>query len=1000
MISTLIDSLNKKQLHAVKKPLQPILVLAGPGTGKTRMLIARISILLEKYSFNPEKILALTFTNKAANEMKTRLLSQCGQNAIDVKTSTIHAFALEVLKKFHHKVELDRTFSVCDREYQTRLMKKLCSQFIKDDLDNKVKTLLLSISNYQMKGSDLSPFAAEKYEEYSKYLKKNKLIDFNQIIVLCNRLFKRYKEILSEYQHLFPAILVDEFQDTDPVQYEIVKMLVEKEKNIFVVADDDQSIYSWRGANPENIKKYIKDFNISVIDYLDINYRSGDNIIQSAHSIIKNTDRIEPNKKIKSLPDVLDDIKIFLFLNENDEIDFIIKKIKSWIDNDISLKEIAVIYPFHKIGSSLEHYFLKSKINYQMALGNSILENPFLQELILYLKVIHNTTDDISLEQLSEIEIGMQLTKLIKNHGYKKNITFRKSLYDFYSFKKGELDFNSLMKVKNFISQIANLVNLKSFYTLNQLIDDIFLQSHQIKYSYLNEKIRDLERPPGLEEFKLLFKNKISDYQYYAFHPNPRIEHLAINLISSILEKPVNTFPLNKKEIDNSNSVIFELAAINYKFENAVKIPVYQYANPKRKSSISNLFKVLQGLFSSQMEALPDTYIILDLETTDTEISSCGIVEIAAIRIKNGKMVEEFQTLINPEIPISKGAEAVHNISESDIKNSPTIMEFWPKLVKFLADDLIIAHNGYAFDFAILDRFSKNIDGKKLTNIKLDSLTMSQNLFPNQSNSIDALIEKFGLNTGTRHRALNDVKVLHDIVNILQNIKVELFQKTSFEIYTDIVALGNYTEKKMQTTEDMIFFLSGARKLISSYDNTVELYSKKFNLDKNEIIQGIKKTFKNFDTPLNLYNQDENILYKIKLLVNEFNHLQVDEAIASLINYLNLKSGGQDNLEDINVVSLLTFHAAKGLEFEKVILMGLEKNNIPGFHALREDTEDERSVTKKLEEQRRLLYVGITRGKSEVILTSVKNRGGWENESSPFLKDLDIPKVVINSYPL
>jgi DNA helicase II / ATP-dependent DNA helicase PcrA len=996
MISSLMDSLNKKQRLAIEKPLQPILVLAGPGTGKTRMLVARIGVLIEKHPFPPEKILALTFTNKAANEMKTRLLNQCGQKAIDVHTSTIHSFALEVLKKFHHKVGLEKNFSVCDREYQTRLMTKLCSPVIRDDLNNKVKALLLSISNFQMRSKDLTPFGKEKYNEYNSYLLKHKLIDFNQIIVFCHHLFEENKDILSEYQHLFPAILVDEFQDTDPVQYEIIKMLAAKEKNIFVVADDDQSIYAWRGANPENIKKYIEDFEISDIDLLDINYRSGDNIIDSAQRLIKDTDRVEPNKKIISLPDVLDDIKVYLFLNESDEIDFIIKKISNWAENEIAYKEIALIYPFHKIGNSLEHYFLKAKIPYQMATGNSILENPFLLKLILYLKVVQNVTDDISLEQLSENEIGIQLTKLIKNNALRQNSTFRKSLYEFYRLKKSEIDYNSLIKIKRFISQIANLVNLKSFYTLNQVIDEIYGYSQQFKYSYLNEKNNKLEKPPVLNEYFEILKNGKNDSLITIYHPNPKIEFLAAELISSVLDRTVNLFSEKKQGMDDFNNIIFELEASNDSYKNAVVIPVYKFANSKRKSSLSNLFKILQGLLSKKTDALPESYVILDLETTDKEIATCGIVEIAAARVKNGKISSELQSLINPEIPISKGAQAVHNISEKDIKNSPTLADYWKKFVDFIGDDLIIAHNGYAFDFAILDRFSKKIRGKKLHNIKLDSLAMAQNLFPNQSNSIDALVGKFHLNAGTRHRALDDVKVLNDIVNIMQNIKAELFQKTSCEIYTDIVALGNYVENKIHATEDRIFFVSGARKLISPYDNTIDQYSKKFNLDKVEIVQGLKNVITNFDTVTLSYNQDENVLYKLKLLANDFNHLPIDEAIANLINHLNLRSGGQENLEDINAVSLLTFHAAKGLEFDKVILMGLEKNSIPGFHALREDDEDERSISKKIEEQRRLLYVGITRGKSEVLLTAVKNRGGWENESSPFLKDLDVPKVVIN----
>lgn len=993
----LFDSLNEKQRIAVEKPLQPILVLAGPGTGKTRMIIARIVMLLQTYSFNPERILALTFTNKAANEMKTRLLEQYGQKTIDVKTSTIHSFALEVIKNYHHKLNLNRNFSICDRDYQVRLLRKLCSPVIKDDIENKIKALLLSFSNFQMHGKKLSSFAAEQYQEYKKYLFKHNLIDFDQILVLCRQIFIEYKDILSEYQHLYQTILVDEFQDTDPVQYEIIKMLAEKEKNIFVVADDDQSIYSWRGANPENIKQYIKDFEIGEIDFLDTNYRSGGNIVKSAHSIIKNTNRVEPNKKIKSLPDAIDDIKIYMFLNERDEIEFIIKKIKNWLNEGISLKEIAVIYPYHKIGGALEHYFLKSQIGYQMAAGNSILENPFLYKLILYLKIIHDTTDDISLEQLSEIEIGMQLTKLIKNHGFKNNINFRKSLYEFYRFKKGDIDFNSLMSVKNFISQIANLVNLKSFYTLNQLIDDIFKQSQRTNISYLPYNSNELEKPPEIADLIEIFQNKRNNFSCYVFHPNPKIEYIASQLLSKILEKEVKVLPKDENAINDKNSILFELSPKNMKPTNIKIVPVYNYKNKKRSGSLSNLFKILQGLFLGRSEIMPETYIILDLETTDKEVSICGIVEIAAVKVKNGKIVDELQTLINPEIPISKGAEAVHNIKESDVKDAPTINNYWEKFKNFIANDLIIAHNGYAFDFAILDRYAKKIDGKKLPNVRLDSLIMARNMFPDQSNSIDALAEKFNLDAGTRHRALDDVKVLYDIINIIQNIKSDYFQTSAYEIYSDIVALGNCIEKKFNATEDKIFFMSGARKLLSPYDKTLDLFCKQFELDKTELLQGIKNIYSNLGGNLHLTNQDESVLYKIKLLANEFNQLPVDEAIASLINYVNLKSSGQDNLEDVNAVSLLTFHAAKGLEFEKVILMGLEKNNIPGFHALREDSDDGRSVTKKIEEQRRLLYVGITRGKSEVLMTAVKNRGGWENESSPFLKDLNIPKVVINN---
>ncbi len=244
MISSFIKSLNKKQKETVEQNLKPILVLAGPGTGKTRILVARIVWLMEKFSIPAEKILALTFTNKAATEMQSRLTNLCGDAGADVYAGTIHSFALDVIRKYNLKVGLDKNFAVCDREYQERVLRNLCTPVIRDNLENKVKGILLAFSQFQMRNKKLPQFAGEKYEEYTKHLKKHQLIDFDQIIVYCRNLLRDNPDILSEYQFLYPAILVDEFQDTDPVQYEIIKLLAAKEKNVFIIADDDQPIYS------------------------------------------------------------------------------------------------------------------------------------------------------------------------------------------------------------------------------------------------------------------------------------------------------------------------------------------------------------------------------------------------------------------------------------------------------------------------------------------------------------------------------------------------------------------------------------------------------------------------------------------------------------------------------------------------------------------------------------------------------------------------------------
>jgi superfamily I DNA/RNA helicase len=270
---------------------------------------------------------------------------------------------------------------------------------------------------------------------------------------------------------------------------------------------------------------------------------------------------------------------------------------------------------------------------------------------------------------------------------------------------------------------------------------------------------------------------------------------------------------------------------------------------------------------------------------------------------------------------------------------------------------------------------------------------MARNIFPNEQNSIDALMYRYKLEASKRHRALDDVLVLVEIFEQLQKHQAKILNLTSLEFYLDIVALGNFIEHKINIGEDKIFFSGGARKLLTAYSKILNTYAQKFKVSNKELRKKINDKLNMLDSKGHLYKIDENIMSKIQAMTLLYDKLPIDEAIANFLSRISLETA-QDQLEDINAVSLLTYHAVKGLEFDKVILIGLEKNNMPGFHALRDDSDDDRPVAQKIEEQRRLFYVGMTRAKSELILTTVKNRGGWEYESSPFLKDLDLENIL------
>jgi DNA helicase II / ATP-dependent DNA helicase PcrA len=974
-MESLFNKLNQNQYRAVSSPLKPVLVLAGPGTGKTRILVARIVWLIEKNKLDPGQILALTFTNKAASEMKSRLEKYLGTNADLLNAGTFHAFSLSLLRKYHTQAGLDKYFAVCDQEYQYHLVQNLAAPYIRENLENKVRGILLSFSNHQVKNRKLPQFAADLFAKYQEHLTRHHLIDFDQIILKCRDLLLNNSDILAEYRHLYPAVLVDEFQDTDPVQYEILNMLTIENKNVFVVADDDQSIYSWRGANPENINRFIKEFKIKTPVFLDINYRSGNKILEAAQRVIVKTKRIEPNKNFKVPKNIENHLNLQFFMDEKSEIEYVLKKIEDWRSQNIDFKEMAIIYPYHKIGQQLEKHLLQAQIPFQLAEGKSLFDHPAIKKVILYLRLIRDSEDPVALESLATHELGPAISGIIKQTAVNQSISFRKSLYSYYRDKSNRLSHDLRLKIQSFVNYLANVINLKDFYSFEQLLDEIYSTLENAQYSSLanyKSQLQPVSEVGQLNQFKSII---LDGKRIYVHCLEKEIRMLAEEMIRRVMKSTVvNSF-------DECEVVIALDPDVR---QDKPIIAVYDLISQQRKGKLSCLFKLLQWYSTKDDRDLLESYVILDLETTDKNTETCGIVEIAAIRVHDTKITDRLQTLIDPQMPISRGAQSVHNISEADVKNKPHIDEYWPEFKKFVGDLIIIAHNGHQFDFPILDRFAKKLDNTRLKNIRFDSLVMARGIFPGQSNSIDALMDRFQLSADARHRAMDDVIVLNDIINKMQKIKSEQTKQSSLEIVLDIVALGNIVENKVSATEDQIFFSCGSRRLLSPYSKIRSVYARTFNQDEKNIQEKIRSKI-NLIEP---YRSEEDNWQRIKDLAHQFAGQKIDEAIMQFLSFISLNSG-QDQLQDINAISMLTFHAAKGLEFDKVILLGMENNNMPSFLALRDDSDDDRPVAQKLEEQRRLFYVGLTRAKTELLLTAVKNRGGWERESSPFLKDIN-----------
>lgn len=976
-----LDDLNAKQRQAVIAPRQPILMLAGPGTGKTRTLIARILYNIENHHIPPEQILALTFSNKAATEIKQRLYTILPGKAERIRSGTFHSICVDILRKYPDEAGLQRHFSICDDTYQTRLLTHLLKERIRENPEKKVRGILLAFSNFALKNKPLPAFSNTIYELYQKHLLKHNLVDFNQILVKTLQLFRDNRDILDQYRFLNESVLVDEFQDTDPVQYAIVKLLTEKHRNVFVVADDDQSIYAWRGAQPENIRQYMEDFLIETPIFLETNYRSGQSIMDVAQAIVVGTERIEPQKHLSGDSEKQAKLKALTFSDESKEIKFILNKITDWQHTEqVALEEIALIYPRHQFAEKIIPFFLREKIPFQQANGKNLTEHPAMKTILLYLKLIHDPSDAFILEDLLQLELGYHLYKQIQDLAKVNKFSFRKALNEVANHE--EISYQNRNKIATFIGNVANLINLKSFFTFDQLLQEIIKAIENLRPGILEHNTSRLKKVP----FQICTRLKKETTKIWIYHSDPKIEFIATRLLEQIFGNRVYLLEPQKIIHIAKNDFVLLLEASPTEDLPCPYETLFLETSDRRRGLISTLFRWIQVQLKNE-DSMFKNYVVFDLETTGKNPDTCGIVEIAAVRVQEDVIVDTYQTLINPGIPIEKEAEQVHHISNTDIAQAPAPKDIWADFMNFIGQDLLIAHNGYGFDFKIIDRVSRALGYTRLNNVRYDSLILARNLFPGKQNSIDALADRYKLDAGTRHRALDDVKVLHEIFQHLIQVKNSRHTLTVAEEFTEYVALANMIENQLSAVEDKIFFGAGIARLQSPYSAIRKKYAHQFSINEQELEANLSRIASRVGANDSAYQTEEHFFQQVLSTAHQFNPLPVDQAIAEFLSYIALINP-QDSLDKIDAISLLTFHAAKGLEFEKVIILGMEAGNMPSYFATKSEDQDDRPVHKKLEEQKRLLYVGVTRSKSEVIFTTVRNRNGRRQQPSPFLEEI------------
>ena len=464
-----IDDLNPAQRQAVERTEGAVLILAGAGSGKTKVLTTRISYLVENKGINPSNILAITFTNKAANEMRERVEGIIGENSRDMWISTFHSSCVRILRKDINKIGYNRSFVIYDSTDQLTLIKECMKELDLNDKKFEPRAIIAQISSAKDKLKSPKEFArevagdlwlqsvADVYAIYQDRLKRNSALDFDDLIVKTVELLKSNEDVLNFYRAKFKYIMVDEYQDTSRAQYQLIKLLAKGHENICVVGDDDQSIYGWRGADIRNILEFEKDYKDVFVVKLEQNYRSTQVILDAAnHLIANNTER--KKKRLWSDRKEGKPVRIKLLSSEIEEANYVVNEIyENAMKSGRPYSDYAVLYRANAQARAVEDALNRFQIPYNIYGGTKFYERKEIKDLLAYIRVIVNPQDDISVKRVINVPrrgIGLRTIEKLEDRA---NI-MKESLYSVLL----DVDNNSEIstKAKKGINDFVDLIGL------------------------------------------------------------------------------------------------------------------------------------------------------------------------------------------------------------------------------------------------------------------------------------------------------------------------------------------------------------------------------------------------------------------------------------------------------------------------------------------------------------------------------------------------------------
>ena len=1029
----ILHELNEKQTEAVTHKNGPLLVIAGPGTGKTRVITHRIAYLIREHGIKAESILAITFTNKAAQEMQERVNNEIGEpHSSNIKVSTFHAFCVKALRKHALRIGLSENFTIFDQELQDEILTESVRALNLNTDDYPPWSLRNILSDAKCKSenpvdavdaTDIhDPETAENIRSvlrnYQDRLAEYDALDFDDLLVKTIELFEQVEDVQKDYHKTIIHILVDEFHDVNSVQYHLLQLLcAPPEHNLMIVADEDQAIYSWRGSNPAYIEGFRTDYNPRELA-LDDHYRCSEKILRAAEEVIsRNTER-QKQHTLRTHKDAGRDIFHYTFDTPVAEARDLINVIQNLVTKrNYSYRDIAIFYRTHRLADVLEEQLLREHIPFQRTQPTHSFAEGNSKGILAYLRFIQ-----WQLPQDMELAINFPETCIddltwvrLKWLAQREDIAFVELLKNIEAYPQ---DVGPLTRrnVRQFWTQLERLSIEIEGERVDKIIPKLFDTLERSRTPYRAEELEVIEKQPEVPNLVTA-----QDVLYSALNLGEPIqitashgidEYCAAHIIYQTLETYLNHTaqlqllpPEGNRPKPNENGVHllignFENIGESARDARTILIGTADVANTdvlrlgaEGIHSITAL-KLCQRLVNRFETPNMADMVVYDLETTGLNPKTAEIVEIAAHRLSAiGDEVERYYRLVRPpggHIPES--AKRVHGIDTETVKTSPGIEMVLPEFLGFIQNRILIGHNVAEYDNPILARDLRRYLKRDLSAPHYDTLATARRLLPRQRCSMSALAEKFEIEHGRLHNALEDVRVNREIFKELIKIDAHKREAKSLTELLPFVGLGilaktqevAHPEEALTETDT---FLNVAKRFVQTH-NVVSLDN--LPLDPTEAVQAREHIETLQHATVREFPEDADWRQRRIQFMNAVLHFELISDEHGLIDFLDYQKL-LTNIDELDgkteQLTLMTLHAAKGTEFPVVIIIGMEEGSFPMWR---------QNITEaELEEERRLFYVGMTRAQEQLYLSSVVYRfGDRDRASSMFLREIPSNCVV------